>query len=521
MTDKKNSKNKYRPPVVALLGHVDHGKTTILDSIRQSSVQEKEVGGITQSISCWTIEADKKEITFIDTPGHEAFNLMRVRGGEVADIVVLVVAADDGVQPQTKESIEIIKQTDTPCIVAINKIDIQGVDIDKVKRELATEELLVEGMGGDIPVVELSGETGEGIDELLELINLVVEMRDIKTIESKEGTVGTAFVLESFKDKSRGNVSTVVITAGQFERGNSLAYLDEFGELVVENIKGLLDEDGKGRKVVDQGYGAKIIGLSNILELGQVVYNLEDKKAANIEMFEVKEKEAEDEESAVEDVDTDDLLAAVLSEEAEEEEGLKKLKVVLKAESKGTLQAVEKSLEDVNEEEFLIEIVRSGVGNIHVNDVEYAKNLGAIVIGFGVEKDRVAEEYAGSNKILVRVYDLIYDLIDELEDAAIAMQEPEEVEEVTGEAEVRQIFELSDGTRVVGVRISEGEIRHGLQCRIMHKGNEVGRGKINSMQCGKEKVTSTTKGNECGLIIDYKDEIEEGDSLVCYRIVKK
>jgi translation initiation factor IF-2 len=519
--NKDRKSEEYRPPVVAMLGHVDHGKTSILDAIRKSSVQSGEVGGITQEISCWTVEAEGKPITFIDTPGHEAFNLMRTYGGEVADIVVLVVAADDSVQPQTKESIEIIKKSETPCIVAINKIDVQGVDIEKVKRELANEGLIVEDMGGDVTAVEMSAETGEGIPELLEIINLFVEVEDISLSKSREGTLGTAFVLESLKDKSKGNVSTVIVTEGEFQRGKSVVYLND-DELVVENLKGLLDERGKGQKVVPQGYSARIIGLSHILELGEIVYCLKEKDDASKEIFEIHKAEVEEKQASIEEPDSDDLLAAVLSQGSDEEEDeLEKLKVVLKTESQGSLQAVEKSLEDINQEGLIVEVIKSGVGNIHSNDIEYAKNLGAIVIGFGVEVDRVAKELASTEKILVRTYNLIYDLLDELEDAAIAIQAPEEVEDVVGEAEVRQIFELSDGSRVVGVRVRDGEIKHGLQCKIMRGGDEKGRGKITSMRQEKEKVTATGKGNECGLVIDYKGEIKEDDVLVCYKIVKR
>jgi translation initiation factor IF-2 len=353
------------------------------------------------------------------------------------------------------------------------------------------------------------------------MINLVSEMEEISVTEPREGTLGTAFVLESFKDQSKGNVSTIIVTEGKFTSDNFITYMNEEEELGCEGIKGLFDERGEAKQEVTQGHSARIIGLSEILKLGQVVYCVDEKDDADIEIFETHKKEVEEKMTDQEEMEGDDLLAAVLSQGEDEEEELEKLNIVLKTDSQGTLQAIENSLEGVNEEGLIVEVIKSGVGNVHVNDVEYAQNLSAIVIGFGVEIDKAARDHARKSKVLIRTYDLIYDLVDELEDAAIAMQAPEEVEEVSGEAEVRQIFTLSNGTRVVGVRITEGEIRHGLQCKIMRKGNEVGRGKITSMQHGKEKVTSTGRGNECGLVIDSKEEIEEGDTIICYRIVKK
>lgn len=534
ISKKSKTKVKYRPPVIALLGHVDHGKTTILDKIRESSEQEKEVGGITQKISSWSVDYEGKDITFIDTPGHEAFDLMRKRGGEVADIVVLVVAVNDGVKPQTKESIEIVKSTGTPAIVALNKTDISGIDKEKVKRELSDEGIVVESLGGDVPCIEVSGKTGKGIPELLEMINLVAQMHKISKKDSQKGTLGEGFILESYRDKSLGNVSSLVVTSGSFSKGMYVAYKDD--NVVVEKIRSLMSSDSKQMSTVDQGYSVRIIGLSCVLDLGQKVYCMDSARAETSGLF-IANKNVSEEKDAVESdlepVDKDaseeslseespeeDLLAMLLGAEVPVEEEVKSLKIVLRSNSQGTHQAILKSLESIGNDDCKLEVVKSEVGNITVGDVELAKNIGAVVIGFGVSFDSVASDFASKNKVLVKTYDLIYDLVDELEDAVNALQQPGEVEETVGSGKVKQIFTLSNGSRVVGVRVGSGEMKHGLNCRILRGEDEIGNGKITSMRQEKDKVTSAGKGIECGLVIDFKGDIEKDDTVECYRIVK-
>lgn len=537
---KSKTKLKYRPPIIALLGHVDHGKTTILDKLRESSEQEKEVGGITQKISSWSVDYEGKDITFIDTPGHEAFDLMRQRGGEVADIVVLVVAVNDGVKPQTKESIEIVKSTNTPAIVALNKIDISGVDKEKVKRELSEEGIVVESLGGDVPCIEVSGKTGKGIPELLEMINLVAQMHQIAEKDSQKGTLGEGFILESYRDKSLGSVSSLVVTSGSFSKGMYVAYKGD--DVTVEKIRSMISSNSKQMSTVGQGYSTRIIGLSSVLDLGLKVYCLDSAKADTAGLFIPKEEvneeadvvetdpesvpdEGSEESDTIDTADTtespeEDLLAMLLGAEVSVDKEVKSLKVVLRSNSQGTHQAILKSLESIGDDDCKLEVIKSEVGNITVGDVELAKNLGAVVIGFGVSFDSVASDFASKNKVLVKTYDLIYDLVDELEDAVNALQQPDEVEETTGSGKVKQIFTLSDGSRVVGVRVDSGEMKHGLNCRILREGEPVGNGKITSMRQEKEKVTSAGKGIECGLVIDFKGDIEKDDTVECYRIVK-
>ncbi len=527
MAKKKEVKTtEYRAPIVTLLGHVDHGKTTILDNIRKTAVQAGEVGGITQSISVYSIDRNGKAITFVDTPGHQAFNLMRLRGGQVANIVLLIVAADDSVKPQTKESIEIIKKTKTPAIAVINKVDIPGVDVEKVKRDLSAEGLIVESLGGDIPSVEVSGKTGKGIDELLDMILLVAEVNGLAPKAPAEGTLGSAFVLESYKDKSRGNVSTLVVTSGQFKKADYIAYYSKKAE--IEKIKGFINEFGKPVDVINQGFGGQIIGLPSLLDLGEEVYSVDNPKADVSKLFEMRKKgktveEAvakASQESGTEDQNAELLSLLMASQGASDEPETKTLKVVLKAYTQGKLDAIMRSLDELNQEAKIIDVIHASVGDINMGDVEYATDARGIVIGFEVNVDRAAKEFAAKSRILVKVYDLIYSLVDELEDAAMGLQLPSEEEEVTGMAAIRKLFVLSDGTTVLGLRVESGTIKSGSACRVLRGDEEILKAKIKSMRSGKDKIDSATTGAECGAILDKKGDIVEGDKLQCFKIVK-
>lgn len=519
-----------RPPVVALLGHVDHGKTTILDQIRQTSEQEKEVGGITQSITGWTVNYDNQDITFIDTPGHEAFDLMRTRGGEVADIVLLIVAVDAGVKPQTKESIEIIKNTKTSCIVVLNKIDIKGADKEKVKRDLSNEGIAVESLGGDVPCVEVSGKTGKGIPELLEMIVLVSQMSDLKERELPENICGLGFVLETTKDKSRGNMSSVVVTSGQFAKGNYGVF--KVKNIQTEKMKGFLDSSLKPIDIIKSGYCGSIIGLSEVLDLGDLIYCSTSSKGDFSTLFkeqlepvqEDEEEKGEESSQACDEEVTEnpssDLLSMIFEAGEETQSENEALRVIVKSCSKGTLEAVVKSIKELNEEEKSVEIMSSGVGAISLSDIEFAKTVGAFVIGFSVPIDSDVENFAAKSRVLVKVYDLIYDLIDELEDAASAMKAPETEEVAVGTGKVKQIFVLSNGTKVVGMRVESGEFKHGLNIRIRRGEDIVGEGKIMSMQCEKDKVKSAGTGADCGVVISGENDAQEGDVTECFRIKK-
>lgn len=535
MTVKKVQKQKaqklkeYRPPVVALLGHVDHGKTSILDAICKTSVTAQEIGGITQGISVYSVEYKGRDITFVDTPGHEAFDLMRIRGGSVADIVLLIVAANDSVMPQTKESIKVIQKAKKPCIVVINKVDLPGIDIPKVKRELSAEGLIVESLGGDVPAVEVSAKENKGIEELLEMIQLVADVSGVTVRTPRKNVLGEAMILESSKDKSRGNIASLVVTAGNFMSGKYIGYYSPSDrKVIVQKAKGFVGGGGKPLDMVKEGYGAEIIGLSGITSLSSTMYCFDDPKMGIEKIIEEDQKRpevvtsgktAEEGGSPEGEVAGENLLSMMLSVREEEEQDRDSLRVIIKAGTQGSLDAITETLKGLVKD-GLVEISGSGVGDITAGDIEQAINVKAIVLGFRVQINPSASEMASRNKILAKVYQVIYELTDEIEDAAAALQLPDEVEEVIGTGKVKKLFTLSDGTRVVGTRVESGELKQGARCHIKRGDVLVVDAKIISMRCGKETVRETMKGGECGMIFDTKEEIEESDIVECYRVVK-
>jgi translation initiation factor IF-2 len=523
MSKKKTEKTikEKRIPIVAILGHVDHGKTTILDKIRKTDVQGCEAGGITQKISVFTVDPkgnNKDFITFIDTPGHEAFDLMRTRGGGIADIVLLIVAADDGVKPQTKESIEIIKKSEAKPIVVINKCDLPNVNIEKVKRDIVNNGIQIEGMGGKVPVIEVSGKTGKGIPELLDLINLVVEVEGLKEREKlPKEMLGRAFVLESVQEKSRGNVSTVVLTQGTFCKGEWLGY-ELNGDIHVERIKGLISEENKNLCELGTGCGGKILGLGNLLPLGIEVFVLEnkDEKLLKKNIKEVKEKEEKTEEIEEGAEEMFDFF-----QENDEEKDVKVLKLIIKSSSEGALEAIEKALCEVNGDNCRVEIFHSGVGNITERDIEMASVSKAIVLGFEVGMETGVKELADKRKVVVRTYDIIYKLVEEIEDVVSMMGIEEENEEEVGNATVKVVFTLSDGTKVLGNKVNDGIMKRDCKCYIVRGDDIITEGKIKSLRIGKDTKVEAKKGEECGIILDVNvDEVKEGDKIYCNKVLR-
>jgi translation initiation factor IF-2 len=506
----KSSKLSARPPIVTILGHVDHGKTTILDKIRESNVQDCEAGGITQKVSVFTVDVSKgKRITFIDTPGHEAFDLMRTRGGSIADIVLLIVAADAGVKPQTKESIDIIKQSDAKPIVVINKIDLPDVQIEKVKRDIVNSGLQIESLGGDVPVVEVSGKTGKGISDLLELILLVAELEEFKEEKNlPEGVLGRAFVLESVKDKFKGNMSSIALVQGSICQGNWLGYLDN-GDVVLEKVKGMITEEGNTFCVLDCGCGGKIIGISKLLQLGTQVYASEKKDEALIKSL-LSVKEEMEEEVTLEEFFT--LKKDNLGDS---------LNVVVKSSSEGSLEAVLHSLDKVKEDEYKVNIVDSGVGSITLKDVELAELSKSIILGFEVGIEAGVASYAKKKKILVKTYDIIYKLLEEIVEAVTLMSLPSTTEEEIGNATVRKLFTLSDGTQVLGCRVEKGILKKDHKCDIVIEDEIIVESKIKTLRINKNIVTEVQKGSDCGIqLMDKTAEVKEGDEIYCYKVIK-
>lgn len=516
-----------RIPIVTILGHVDHGKTTILDRIREADVQSHEVGGITQKISVFTIKTNLKKdskITFIDTPGHEAFDLMRLRGGNIADITLLVVAANDGVQPQTKESINIIKNSTTKPIVVINKIDLPDTDIKKIKRDLANEGIQLDDMGGDIPSVEVSGKTGKGIPELLEMISLVIEMEGFQEREPlTEKVLARAIVLESIKEKTRGNISTVVVTQGCFSKGEFIGYFIN-SQPHVEKVKALISEDDANIEEFDVGSGGKIIGLSNLLDLGSEIYILEENnKKILTNMIAPKEVEEVEEGVEIEEVGKiDPGLASFFDteEEEKEQEEIKEFCIILKSSSEGSLEALKGCLTRLDIQGVELRIIDSGVGDISIKDIERAQIAKAVVLGFEVGIQKGVPDLAKRKKVLVRTYDIIYKLVEEMSDALDLLAMPEESEEEIGKAVVKAIFTLSNGQTVLGNKVQEGKLKRDCKVYIVRDDEILTEARIKSLKINKNDVKEATKGMDSGIILDTKVDAQEGDEIYCYKVVR-
>lgn len=532
-----------RTPIVTILGHVDHGKTTLLDKIRDANVQGGEVGGMTQKISVFTVSHERMsvkagslgKITFIDTPGHEAFDLMRARGGDIADIVLLIIAADDGIKPQTLESIEIIKRSKAKPIVVFNKVDLPNIDLDKIKRELAAKDIQVEGYGGSIPVVEVSGKTGKGIDTLLETISLLVDLEGLHPVpELPADAVGRIIVLESIKDPKKGYVSTIIVTTGQLKAGDTIVY--RVGEEIrSEKVKGIISESNESIELINAGEGGRILGLSGLIELGEIIFATESTDKRQYKEFFVNE---EPEKSIKEELaeitaegtdplneeDKDALLASLFSvEDNAEEPGeeIKTLNVVIKASSEGALQAILKSLDKIDVEGAQIKITASGVGDITPGDIDMAEVTKSIILSFESTVDANAKNEARKRKILVREYQIIYKLIEELEIVLTSMVTPQETEEDLGEAEIREIFTLSDGTMVLGGRISKGILKKNAKCYVVRGDDIVAEGKITSLKHAKKDIVEAPKGTDFGAIISPTPKgTEKGDKIFCVKVVK-
>ena len=512
---KQNVCVQARVPIVAILGHVDHGKTTILDYIRKSNVQSCEAGGITQKISVFTVAPNgdlNKQITFVDTPGHEAFDLMRTRGGIIADIVLLIVAANDGVKPQTIESIEIIKKSSAKPIVVINKVDLPDTDLAKIKRDLVNQGLLIEGMGGNIPVIEVSGKTGKGIPELLDLINLVIDVEGLQQRgELPEGVAAKAYVLESVKDKTRGNVSTLVLVNGDLCKGSWLGYKKD-GRLIIEKVKGIISEEGENICDLSCGCGGKIIGISNLIPLGSEIYILKENSTKILSTLYKEEKVKEEEISLIED----DNFSAIFDEE--QSDGDTELNVIVKSSSQGSLEALKNSLDKVKKDGYSVRIISEGVGDISNKDIDMAKLSKAILLGFEVGLERGTEDLARKSGVLVRTYSIIYKLIEEIEEALDMLSTPKHEEEEIGSAIIKMMFTLSDGSKVLGSRVKEGILKRDCKCYVVRNDEILAEGKIHSLRKGKDTVTEVKQGEDCGVILDIDVDTNEGDELYCYKV---
>lgn len=496
--NKKNKDLLARPPVVVVLGHVDHGKSSLLETIKDLKIIEKESGGITQHIGAYEVEEKGKKITFIDTPGHEAFSAMRSRGAKLADIAILVIAADEGAKLQTKEAIAHIKGAKLPMIVAINKMDKPGADPEKIKRELAKQEVLVESMGGKVPCLETSAQTGKGISELLEMILLVAEMEDLKADISKPAE---GVVIESYLDAQRGPTATLILQNGTLKKDDILGTSSTVGKIkIMEDFQGEpIDKALPSMPVI-------VLGFENVPRLGE-----EFKAFDNIE--EAKKK--------IVPKEFPKELSSSKRKELSSLEGAKLLNLILKVDVLGSLEAIEQVLKDIPQEEVVINILKAGVGEINDSDVKLAKSSGAKLIGFRVKANQIAQKLALREKIKILSFEVIYELAQTVREFLERSLAPEEKRIDLGRVKVLAIFRTEKNRQIIGGKVIEGELKQGAKLEIYRNEQKVGSGKIIELQREKKKVGQVSKGQECGILYEGDVKIEEGDILWAYTEEKR
>jgi len=494
-----------RPPIVTVMGHVDHGKTTLLDSIRQSDVAEKEAGGITQHIGAYQIEYKNRKITFIDTPGHEAFTSMRARGTKVTDVAVIVVAANDGIMPQTIEAINHAKAANVPIIIAINKIDLPDADPSKVKKGLTEYNLVPEEWGGDTICVEISAKNKININELLDMILLVADLNELKGNPNAEGF---GIIIESRLDKGLGPVGTIIIKRGSIKVGDFFIAGNSYGR-----VRALRDDKGNKINKAYISQPVEVLGFSTIPEAGDQFFVVQNEKVAKS----ILEKKAYAEKLSKISESRRHISLEELSEIAKSAE-IKKLEIILKADVNGSLDAVEQSLKKIENDKIKINILHKGVGAITDSDIILASASNAIVIGFGVVPIPKAREMAKKEKVDVRTYNIIYKLIDELILAFKGMLEPETEEYEKGRVEVRELFKMPKVGSIAGCYVLEGEIERNNLVRVIRDGKVIYEGKIASIHRFKEDVKKVSTGYECGIKIENFQDINKGDILEVYEI---
>lgn len=491
-----------RPPVVTIMGHVDHGKTSLLDYIRNTHVVSKEAGGITQAIGAYQVEINGNKITFIDTPGHAAFTEMRARGAKITDIVVIIVAADDGVMPQTKEAIDHAKSAKVPIIVAINKIDKTTANVDKIMSEMSEYGLTPEEWGGDTIFVKLSAHTGENVDLLLENIIALAEMEELKA-NPKRYAVGT--VIESKLDKNKGVTASLLINNGTLRLGDPIVVGSTFGK-----VRTLKDCNGKDLTSAEPSMPVEITGLNEVPVAGDKFMAFESEKTARsvAEKRSVLEKEKKFTKKAV---SLEDLFERI-------ESGHKEINVVLKTDVKGSEEAVKNALEKINVEGVKVTVIRSGVGTITESDVVLASASNAIIIGFNVVPSSKTKETAKNYNVDIRLYNIIYKLVEEIESAMKGMLDPEYEEVTTGEAEIRQIFKFSKVGNIAGVHVTSGVVKNNSECKLIRDGVIITTTKIKSLQREKDQVKEVKSGFDCGITLENYTDIKVGDTILTFEM---
>lgn len=497
------------------MGHVDHGKTSFLDAVRGARVADKEAGGITQNTRVHEVETKSGfKITFIDTPGHEAFSNMRARGAKVTDFVLLMVAADDGIQPQTKESIKFAKDNGVPIIVAINKIDLPGVDLNKIKAELGSFDVQIEEYGGDVLTFEISAKQKKGLDELLEGIELMSEINELKPNSVREGAIAEAFVLESMLGKHIGYNAMCVLKSGDLD--------DRYFGVTKQThfkVRAYMNEDKKGLKQVHESQPFVVSGLNQDLKTGDSIFFVKTEDEAK-EFLESLKEEVEVTEASGE-TDAGELFAKMLQKREEKKSGKdqKQLPIILKTSTQGTLEAATEQLESLENEESRVKVISSGTGAVTEDDLNMASVSGGIVMAFQTEVPKKIIDIARRDKIILRQYEIIYNMIDEVSDVLDGIGSNFEEKVELGEATIKQIFELSNGKHVAGAVVNDGVFKRGYKVFVERDGEEIAEATLTSLRMGKEEVKEVKKGKDCGMIFSPDlDNLEEGDSIVAFKI---
>lgn len=491
-----------RTPVVTILGHVDHGKTTLLDFIRASSVAEREIGGITQHIGAYQVEANGQLLTFLDTPGHEAFSAIRARGSKATDIAILVVAADDGIMPQTDEAISHAKAAGVPILVAINKMDMPAADSERVKRQLSERNLLVEDWGGEIISVELSARTGEGVNDLLENIALVAEIAELK---ANPDNPATGVIIEAKLDRKRGPTATLLVQDGTLAVG---AYVTAGG--VWGRVRAMSNYQGDAIKQALPGTPAEILGFGTIPEAGDLFTVVPNERTAR-NMASERANSASSQQAQARALTLDEVVNQTPAGE------LKELNLVLKADVKGSVEAVRQSLENLTENNIKVRILHANSGGVTESDVLLASASKAIIIAFTVGIEPSADRLANRMGVEIRSYDIIYQLIEDVELALQGLLEPAVVDVILGRAEIREIFPTRGGVKIAGCRVVEGRITKGVTVRITRDGKVLEETTVNSLRHFRDEVNEATLGTECGIVLQGYNDFEQGDVLEAHR----
>ena len=498
-TDIVEENLEKRPPIVTIMGHVDHGKTSLLDAIRHAKVTASEAGGITQHIGAYTVSLNGEKITFLDTPGHEAFTAMRARGAQVTDIVILVVAADDGIMPQTKEAISHCKAANVPMIVAINKIDRPGANVDRVKQELTEHGLVAEDWGGDTICVPVSAKTGENLDSLLEMILLTAEMQEL-TADPNRKSKGT--VIEAKLDKGRGAVASLLIQNGTLHVGDSILVGSTYGR-----IRAMFDDMGKKIKSAGPSIPVEVLGLSEVPAAGDRFVVVKDEKTAR-NMAEIrKDKIKTESHQTSHRVSLEDLYSQI------QEGKVKELSIIVKADVQGSVEAIRQSLEKLSTDDVKVRVIHGAVGAITETDITLAAASNALMIGFNVRPDSNAIAAAERDGVDIKTYRIIYDAIEDVKSAMIGMLDPEYKEVVNGKAEVRMTYKISNVGTIAGCYVTDGKIVRNSEIRVIRDGIVIFESVLASLKRFKDDAKEVNKGYECGLSVERFNDLKEGDII--------